>query len=1351
MGAKDHFFKNTHDLFNYLNSAQVDPLQFLAGIAAGRPDGDEDPTVRMLRMAYLHAQAEGASVEKLWADIEARMGQRGYQIAIREESSRAANEFKIYFVPKHVPTANTPGDLAAMKKWSSISFSGVDPTGLVARYGQKAFNQGRLGYDFVKHQLAFYTSQEHAAHAILRRLVNNQDIFGAAHGQGGTNTRFSAYAKIAASTSVDPQLQKLAQSHVRGSITNAEREANGSYIASTGYQNRVNQAATSVFETMQGLSTARARAIRRSIVNVNDIISSIMGQVSEAARQSYQRAHPYANDSKQVLEERISDDLMKIITRYFQNRPLQDIEKDLGEAAFSGGWSGSYLWNNAAVRQAIKEAGAQLHQLGADIGLTSEEALARREVSLLRHGDLAPHGSLGDKAGRKQIQTAQARGRTKFGMRNLNALLKKNTKVITKQLFTGWEIANELNTEAEDLAQYSFMFATEEEIAKARDALIEQAITDEKNKRQAAGKTVLTPAEETALRSTLAQKYGAGRGAREGSIWISGTPDIVRSLASQQERSATFSNATFQKYLGQLTTKLVGADSDKRQRIIHNLHKYALTKENRTALQKFAASFNPATATGNFLEELQQQNPQLHEAVTAALRHEAALQALRQENQVDISTILGSISTPRMIDPNGETKWVVNWLEKHGLRSGEKVVGREGHLIKGRAEVIEGLDALMTQIYKGRGLSDAEAARASRGISMLMEPEKLTARNVDAFLDTFIHGALGQMSGVKLNPGTDKETDLTSLFIAGINRFQDGKPWISLENGQYKINYDRFANKLGMANEEALQDEVIGYVQQLQNVLSDLSQKVVAQASATVDKAAAEGLQNTGRILKNLSEAIYIDDKKKRDENGNLILDLDEFGKPQKILNYDPNKFIGSTGLGQAYEFDYGKPGRAVLRADYRFIEALDNEMIAAALASGTSVADYSKAVLGQRVVDDSAKSRSEYPWQLKLDKAGVPIHAGLFGGDKHAQDSVDRWRKGKEAVADALNWLQTEGRTWTLNKSTSSRAWGYNIPPGTPYGSKYDLILGTGTFEQFLQSFGLSSSNNPSVANDLRERYIDISGLNQDEFLTDSDYLNNHRLMDDAAKNTWKLIQTKQQQLAEQRAKDLKDYGADSVGAPGRTLFVPASKSFVASYGKKQINATAIAVPTIDELGGLNEQEILDENSNLVQVYDLPEVYNQLNALIRAQHAAVVTDTLSDEQKHRFGWTTTPARATAELNDAMMNFITGMYDLYNSKEGSEFDAANHTPLYHSMWGKATASAVKPTREGWSQFLNDTATRISEADLTLLLNKQDSDMTSEDFLARLKWQYHYLWDNLLDHGFEEAEQALDVLLKDQSV
>ena len=96
------------------------------------------------------------------------------------------------------------------------------------------------------------------------------------------------------------------------------------------------------------------------------------------------------------------------------------------------------------------------------------------------------------------------------------------------------------------------------------------------------------------------------------------------------------------------------------------------------------------------------------------------------------------------------------------MQSGEKLLGG-AHFVKGRAKEIEYFQDLVKEIWIKRGKSANTAERLASRIGLMMEPEKLTSRNPDAFLAAFfdeITRALGGAGGSQT---------LLNSFIESVN------------------------------------------------------------------------------------------------------------------------------------------------------------------------------------------------------------------------------------------------------------------------------------------------------------------------------------------------------------------------------------------------------------------------------------------------------------------------------------------------------------------------------------------------------------------------------------------------------
>lgn len=119
----------------------------------------------------------------------------------------------------------------------------------------------------------------------------------------------------------------------------------------------------------------------------------------------------------------------------------------------------------------------------------------------------------------------------------------------------------------------------------------------------------------------------------------------------------------------------------------------------------------------------------------------------------------------------GKSQVTIEWLEKHAMKSGEKLLGGQAHFVKGRGKEIEDFAGLVKAIWLARGMDKGTADRLAQSVGMLMLPEKLTARNADAFLSSFLHRVTGTL-------GSDELSAALQTFVGQINTTVDGKQWL---------------------------------------------------------------------------------------------------------------------------------------------------------------------------------------------------------------------------------------------------------------------------------------------------------------------------------------------------------------------------------------------------------------------------------------------------------------------------------------------------------------------------------------------------------------------------------------------
>ncbi|MBO7732411.1 MAG: phage tail tape measure protein [Methanobrevibacter sp.] len=1278
MASQNEFYFELDDLFKQLhnngNLPDIDNPASVNTIAKGR--NKNDAQVQLLRQAAMEAYRAGITAENKLKIAQSQARSQGYDLLVRK-SPRGDNEFEITALPsveKDKLRGQADIDLKELNRWPTFIWSGVDKTsGLSSRYGQKTINLGRLNYDFEKQALAFYTGVDRLGDEIIRRFTGHSDVFGRPRSSGAprSNTRFVNYLQKARTSTGNEQI--IAQRHVKSSIANAERQINAMFNASNSYQSND---AWQILNAEGG--SHRSTAIHKSFISVEDLLQQTQNEIYDSALKAFHKANPSYSLSRERFSARLQEDLTNIYVRYFQNRTVEEIEQELTTAAKVDNWDAGYLWKNQTIQKLLHNVGTELNKLGLDIGLTSENAIAHRMVSALRHGDLSAHGSLGDKAGRKPDQVAKGRARTDAARKALDQLMNnKNPAIVKKNLFTGWEVANDLNKDVEDLAQYSFMFATAEEFEKAQEKAIKELMS------------VKHLSEEQARRAV-----GWGSGGSDGAMWYNGADDIKNSLNSVQLRSKSISREIFASYEKRLRDDLMGSKT--RQARFSLMKRYsALNSNELTSLEGFIKKFSGQDS--EFFTDLEKQDPQLFDAVMTSFRHQAAKEVLEQQFGINARTIADLDDVDIMDrDPNGKPQVTIKWSEKHLMKPGEKILGAESHMFKGRANEVAEMQLVLQHLFEGRGLGKSEAARKAKEISFVMEPENLTARNVDAFLDSFIH----TISGVLRSPKAIQQGgNLEDEFFNTINTtLEDGlTPWLTKQGDQWVINADRFAHLSGGGDDERLEKEVINYVGSIKNAL-------VGLATKTVD---AELKQD----LNDLSDAFKIGDA--IDKNTGEIV-KDSKGNPIKQLQYDFLKFRGTTAMAQHQAYDYGEPGGPVLNADYRIVDAIDRAIKSSTISSQSrskgNTATFSRALLGERTRDYHIGT-GLYDWNLALDDKGRVIFGGQFGGSNQSKEDYEQFQRSIKAVEDVEEWMNKEGASWNPLDWARSAATGNG-----------DIILGFGDLKTFLREHNIPI-NDPTSLAVLENRYVDISGLNQDSFINDPEFQNGV-LTEEAYKKGWGIIADRMER-----------------NPHGRLLFVPANSAhgLSAISGNKQITTGAIALPSIAALGGkdkvFEKVDTFDAQGNAVSGYNVSEIYQILSPLISRSHDLHYAKT----DKY---WTSTVEQEEARLEEDMIKAIGEMDRLVRSKEGSINDRGNKPSIYHSMIGKATAPIANADMVDteWGELAN-VATRIGASDAEKMLHKQNDEQSWEDYANQLETQYRYLYGELI------GDHATDVRLK----
>ena len=232
------------------------------------------------------------------------------------------------------------------------------------------------------------------------------------------------------------------------------------------------------------------------------------------------------------------------------------------------------------------------------------------------------------------------------------------------------------------------------------------------------------------------------------------------------------------------------------------------------------------------------------------------------------------------------------------------MLGGQAHFVIGRATEIEQLQALTEEIWLRRGADAATAKRLASRVGLLMEPEKLSSRNTDAFLSTYINEITRALGGAGV------PAEALGTFIKRINTRVNGQDWLQASGDEWVATFDRFARKPS-DTDATMAERVEDYVKQLRR-------GVVEASKLITDRALKDELDM-------LSKAIMVKDGQ---------------------LSYDFKRFLGATTIGQHAAFDYGEPGDAVVKADYRLVGAISRGILRSVL-SGEAVPEYAQALLG--------------------------------------------------------------------------------------------------------------------------------------------------------------------------------------------------------------------------------------------------------------------------------------------------------------------------------------------------------------------------------------------------------------------
>ena len=110
------------------------------------------------------------------------------------------------------------------------------------------------------------------------------------------------------------------------------------------------------WSAVSGTGSAKSRAVRAGFINLDQLISSFLEQNAGAAREAFKKGHPNYALTPLERNQRMSGDLMHLLSLYLQRSNTDLIERQIQSVAARGG-RGGYLWNNQVLRAEIQKLG----------------------------------------------------------------------------------------------------------------------------------------------------------------------------------------------------------------------------------------------------------------------------------------------------------------------------------------------------------------------------------------------------------------------------------------------------------------------------------------------------------------------------------------------------------------------------------------------------------------------------------------------------------------------------------------------------------------------------------------------------------------------------------------------------------------------------------------------------------------------------------------------------------------------------------------------------------------------------------------------------------------------------------
>lgn len=499
-----------------------------------------------------------------------------------------------------------------------------------------------------------------------------------------------------------------------------------------------------------------------------------------------------------------------------------------------------------------------------------------------------------------------------------------------------------------------------------------------------------------------------------------------------------------------------------------------------------------------------------------------------------------------------------------------------------------------------------------------------------------------------------------------------------------------------------------------------------------VNKDIFEKTENKNLSEKTLLKFIPEFNKIKNKYFGKGIYSHDVFTVDNKGLHFNPLNYIGSTSAGIAAQSEWGAPGpdKKNLNVDYRYTGAVDRGTIAASLATGKDLSLINRYFLGDRKQEINKQGEIVYaPVLTGEGKDRKFQHAGIYSGD----------------IVDQKNYLDFQKQVEEVEKvrNNSILKDSENIDPIEQllqFTKEGRGIVGYGDVDTFIKNYQetiidrkLKLAKQEEERNNIKEewnlivdylkkegetKYFDLSQEFEDWIYEDGK----------VTKDSFKASMLGKLFEAQNKSK-------------GNLVYIPSSGGYFSRSGNKAIAGNIVELA---DLGILNPN-LLDKNATS---YPVTDVYKGIYNIKRAEEEAAI---LREQREDHNPDADAEFTNKQKLSDAIADFYATMKDTVMNKEGSLWQKANKIAIGHSMFGSAVSGAVIDNKKydennSYLRDINESGAAVNNRDLKQLLLK-DVDAKGEDYVEALKLNYHYLWDDAYDKGYEEVEAKLNEELK----